>query len=89
MTIPEINREIKAWGWRERRHNQFITSIAYKVPTLIAIAALDGKKYPDIYEAFPNEFDENEVKEARRKQQIEKDMAVFKAWAESFNSRKE
>lgn len=89
MTIPEINRAIKAWAWREKKHNQYISSVAYRMPTLIAIAVLDGKKYPEIYQAFPNEFDEKEVKEAQRKAQLEKDMATFRAWAEQFNSRKE
>lgn len=88
MTIPEINREIKAWSIREKRRNQFIASVSYKLPTLIAIAVLDGKKYPEIYEAFPNEFDEKEIREAQRKQQIEKDMAIFRAWADRFNTQK-
>lgn len=89
MTIPEVNREIKAWNWREQRHNQFIASVAYKIPTLTAIAVLEGKNYPEIYEVFPTEFNEKEVKELRHKQQIEKDTATFRAWAESFNKRKE
>lgn len=89
MTIPEVNNAIKAWGWREQRHNQFIASVAYRVPTLISIAVLEGKKYPELYEAFPNEFDEETIKELQRKQRIEKDMATFRAWAESFNRRKE
>ena len=89
MSIPEINREIKAFSWREKRHNQFISSIAYKVPTLIAIAVLDAKKYPEIYEMFPNEFEEKEVEDIKQKQQVQKDVATFRAWAESFNNRKD
>lgn len=89
MTIPEVNNAINAWGWREKRNNQFLASLAYRLPTLIAIAVLDGKKYPELYEAFPNEYDETVVKEAQRKLQVEKDMATFRAWAESFNNRKE
>lgn len=89
MTIPEVNNEIKAWGWREKRQNQYISSIAYRLPTLISVAVLDGKKYPEIYDIFPNEFDEEEVKEAKRQKQIEKDIATFRAWAESFNRRKD
>lgn len=88
MTIPEVNREIKAWGWREERQRQYFSSLAYRIPTLIAIAVLEGKKYPELYEAFPNEFDEKKIKEARHKLQVEKDIATFKAWAEHFNSKK-
>lgn len=89
MTIPEVNREIKAFNWREKRHNQFISSVAYKIPTLIAIAVLDAKKYPEIYEMFPDEFEEKEVQDVKQKQQVQKDVATFRAWAESFNKRKE
>ena len=89
MTIPEVNNEIKAWSWREQRRNRFTASVAFKVPTLIAIAVLEGKKYPELYEAFPNEFNEKEVRESQHKQQVEKDMATFRAWAEGFNRRKE
>lgn len=89
MTIPEINNAIKAWSWREKRGNQFLASLAYRVPTLIAVSVLDAKAYPELYEAFPNEFDEKTIKEEQKKIQIEKDMATFRAWAESFNKRKE
>lgn len=89
MTIPEINRHIQSWGWKEKRQRQYFSSLAYRVPTLTAMAVLDSKKYPEIYEAFPNEFDEEEVKEAQRKLQVQKDMDVFRAWAESFNKRQE
>lgn len=89
MTIPEVNRAIKAWGWREKRNNTFISTLAYKVPTLIAVAIWNGKEYPEIYEAFPDYFDEKEVKEARHKLQVQKDMDMFRAWAESFNKRQE
>lgn len=87
MTILEVNRQIKAWCWREQRRNQFISSIAYRLPTLIAISILDGKNYPEIYDAFPSEFDETTIKEERKKIQIEKDVATFRAWATQFNSR--
>lgn len=87
MTIPEVNRHIKAWGWREQRNNQYIAVVAYKMPTLVSIAVLDGKNYPEIYEAFPDIFDEDEIKEQRHKLQVQKDMAQFRAWADSFNNR--
>ena len=89
MTIPEVNHQIKAFGWREKRQRQYISSLAYKVPQLISAAILDSKKYPEIYEIFPEEFDEKEVKEAQRKLQIQKDMDVFQAWAAQFNKRLE
>lgn len=87
MTIPEINRRIKAWNWQENRQHQFIASIAYRLPQLISIAVLDGKNYPEIYEVFPNEFDEEEIKAEKKKLQTQKDIAYFQAWAESFNAR--
>lgn len=89
MTIPEVNRAIKAWGWREERTNKFICSLAYKVPTLISIAIWNGKEYPEIFDSFPDYFDKEEILEARRNHQIQKDMDVFRAWAESFNKRQE
>lgn len=89
MTIPEANRAIQAWGWREKRHNQTTASYLYKLPNLIAIAVLDSKKYPEIYDIFPNEFDKAEIEESKRKYQIERDIAYLKAWAEDYNRRKE
>lgn len=89
MTIPEVNNAIKAFNWRENRQHQFIASIAYKMPTLIAISILDAKNYPEIYEVFPTEYDEQDVKNAKQNQQIKKDVATFQAWAESFNRRME
>lgn len=87
MTIPEVNRAIKAWNWREKRTNTFICSNLYKLPTLIGIAVLDGKNYPEIYEVFPDYFDEEEIKEAQKKLQVQKDADTFRAWADQFNSR--
>lgn len=89
MTIPEVNREIKAWNWREKRQNTFICSNLYKLPTLIGIAVLDSKNYPEIYEVFPDYFDEKEIKEMQYRLQVQKDMDTFKAWAEAFNKRME
>ena len=87
MTIPEVNRAVKAWNWRETRKNTFICASLYKLPTLISIAVLDGKQYPEIYEVFPDYFDEKEIKEAQRKLQVQKDMDIFRAWADKFNSK--
>ena len=87
MTIPEVNRAIQAWGWREKRKNTFICSALYKLPTLIAIAVWNGKEYPEIFDTFPEYFDKEEILEQRKKQQIQKDMDVFKAWAAQFNER--
>lgn len=89
MTIPEVNRAIKAWGWRENRNHTYISSLAYIVPTLIAKAVLEGKDYPEIYDIFPNEFNKEDILEHRRKLQIQKDMDTFRAWAEAYNQRHE
>lgn len=89
MTIPEVNRAIKAWSWREERNNRFACTLAYKVPTLISMAVWNGKEYPEIYDVFPDYFDKEEILKARRKQQIQKDMDVFRAWAEQINKRQE
>lgn len=87
MTIPEINRHIKAWGWREERKNQFIASALYKLPPLIGVAMLDSKKYPEIYEIFPTLFKEEEIKDAQQTAKVRKDVDTFKAWAEGFNKK--
>lgn len=87
MTIPEVNRYIKAWGWREKRQQQFAAGTLYQLPTLIAIGILDGKKYPEIYEVFPSLFDKEEIEEAKRRNELEKSRANFMAWAESFNKK--
>lgn len=89
MTIPEVNRAIKAWGWREKRSHTYTSSLAYIIPTLIAKAVLEGKGYPEIYEVFPDEFDKEEILEQRRKLQVQKDISTFRAWAENFNRRKD
>ena len=89
MTIPEVNRSVKAWGWREERQNRFVCSVAYKLPQLVGMAVLDGKNYPEIYDAFPDYFDEKEIKEMQHKLQVQKDMDTFKAWAEQFNKKQE
>lgn len=87
MTIPEVNEEIKAWGWREERQNQFIAGVLYQLPTLIAIGILDGKKYPEIYEVFPSLFDKEAIEETKRRNELERSRANFMAWAESFNKK--
>lgn len=89
MTIPEVNRAIAAWGWRENRNHIFMTSLCYKLPSLISVAIWEPKNYPEIYEVFPDLYNKEEIEEQKRKQQIQKDMDVFKAWAESFNKRQE
>ena len=87
MTIREVNRAIKAWGEREKRRNMFLTSTLYKVPQLISIAIWDGKNYPEIYQAFPDLYDEEEFKKKKQELQTKKDVDIFKAWADSFNKK--
>lgn len=89
MTIPEVNRAIKAWGWREKRRNQFAAMSLYRLPTLIGIAILDAKKYPEIFEVFPELFQEDEVKEKQEAMRVMKDVDTFKAWADRFNQKLE
>ena len=89
MTIPEVNRVIKAWGWRENRQQVFVTSLCYKLPSLISVAIWDSKNYPEIYNVFPEFYNREEIEAGKRELQIKKDIEVFKAWAESFNKRHE
>ena len=89
MTIPEVNRHIQAWGWRREEEQKFFAMSFYRMPSLIAMAVLDGKKYPEIYDIYPNLFNKEDIEQARQEQEVKRSMEVFKAWAESYNMRQE
>lgn len=77
MSIPEVNRTIEAWGWREKRKRLQQEQLVYTLPCLIS-ALFDKKGYPKIYDVFPGDFEEQRNQDA---------MNNMLQWAQHFNKQ--
>lgn len=94
MTINEIAREINANQKRLKQEMQFQAQLAYLQPQLTAMligsmfSKNGGNKYPELYELFPQLFDEEIIEEKKQKMMTEKSVANFMNFAMAFNKKR-
>lgn len=93
MSIPELNRAIKVKTKlikdEERRKASFDYTLASLIGTAVGRAFSGKGKFPEIYNAYPDLFDEEEVQVARAKAQEQAFAAQLRQFADFHNSKKE
>lgn len=91
MTLGELERLIKSKKRIMKREAQERASFDYKLADLIgrSVARIysSSTKLPDISEAYPTLFEEEQIEEAKSKKQDELSALRFKQFANSFNNR--
>ena len=91
MTLPEINRAIESKIRMLKIQAQEKASYDYILAELIgrSIARIysSSAKMPDISEAYPSLFDNEEIQQKKQEQQTELSALRFRQFAASYNKK--
>lgn len=91
MTLSELERAIASKQRMEQRRAQERASFNYVLADLIGrsvgrIYSKDGK-YPEIYEAYPSLFSQEEIESKKQERKDEASALRFRQFAAAFNSK--
>ena len=89
MTIAEVSRYFDSKKRTEERKAREKASYDYILGDLIgkSVARIYNKscRYPEVYEAYPNLFESQEILEKRKEQQTQLSILRFKQFAKYHN----
>lgn len=91
MSIGEVARRVKSYERTYRRKLKDKASFDWILGNLIGISVgrclSSDDTYPELYEVYPTIFDNNEIEELKQKEQDERSVANFLAFATAHNLR--
>ena len=91
MTLAEIERFMQSFKRREDRRLREKAMFDYKLAELIGLSCgrfwAKNLQYPEIFEAYPNIYQKEEVLEQREKARMEKSIERLKEFVKQHNKQ--